>query len=400
MKPAVRKEYNTAFTKIKYQQMIADICEGIPGGIDFRLAETPVFIDAALRDQLLAAGKEIGDYITGSAFKEHTQDAFKQVATPPNENALPDCIVMDFAICSNEQGQLFPQLIELQGFPSLFGFETKHHHAFQNNFTLPKGYSPYLNNYNEKTYLEFLSTVIKGNENKHTVLLELFPHEQKTKIDFYITQQLLNIPIVCVSELIVIENKLFYERAGIQYPIERIYNRVIWDEINKQTAAIQAKANLLLENLDVEWVTHPNHFYRISKYLLPLLKSKFVPNAYYLSELTELPWQLENYVLKPLFSFAGQGVIIDVQASDLHSIQNPENWILQEKVSYAPALDTPTGRAKTEIRLFYFLDKTRNEYIATMNLARISKGKMIGVAYNANATWVGGSIAYFEQDKW
>jgi hypothetical protein len=398
MNPAVRKEYNTAFTEKKYQQMIADICEGIPGGIDFRLAETPVFIDIALRDQLLVAGKEIGNYITGPTFKESTQHALKQVATPPNETELPDCIVMDFAICSNEQGQLFPQLIELQGFPSLFGFETRHDQAFQNNFNLPKGYSPYLNDYDEKTYLAFLSTIIKGKENKHTVLLELFPHEQKTKIDFYITQQILNIPIVCVSELIVVENKLFYERAGIQYPIERIYNRVVWDEINKQSAAIQAKVNLLLADLDIEWVTHPNHFYRISKYLLPLLRSKYVPSAYFLSELTELPRQLENYVLKPLFSFAGQGVIIDVQASDLLDIQDPENWILQEKVSYAPTLDTPTGPAKTEIRLFYFLDKKRNKYIATLNLARISKGKMIGVAYNANATWVGGSIAYFEQD--
>ncbi len=398
MQPAIRKEYNTAFTQLKYQQMVADMSEGIPGGIDFRIAETPVFIDAALRDQMLEAGKEICNYINGPHFKERTQHAFKQVATPPNENPLPDCIVMDYAICSNEQGQLFPQLIELQGFPSLFGFETRHHQAFQNNFTLPKGYSPYLNNYTDSSYLSFLSAVIKGTENKKTVLLELFPHQQKTKIDFYITDQLLNLPIVCVSELVVVGNKLFYERAGIQYPIERIYNRVIWDEIPKQTATIQSKANLLLADLDIEWVTHPNHYYRISKYLLPLLQSKYVPKAYFLSELKELPTQLENYVLKPLFSFAGQGVIIDVQASDIQGIKDPENWILQEKVSYAPALDTPSGPAKTEIRLFYFLDKKRNEYIATLNLARISKGKMIGVSYNANATWVGGSIAYFEQD--
>lgn len=394
MIPAVRKAYNQAFTEAKYQQMIADIRSGLD--LDFRLAETPVFINAALKLKMLEAGKEICEFITHPDFKALTNDSFKQVKTPPNEKPLPDCIVMDFAICSNEKEALVPQLIELQGFPSLFGFETRHHQAFQNNFSLPKGFSPYLNNYNDNTYLKFLSELIKGDTNKHTVLLELFPNAQKTSIDFYITDQLLNIPIICVSELLVIGNKLFYQREGVQYQIERIYNRMVWDELRKQTDAIQAKANLLLQNLDIEWVTHPNHFYRISKYLLPLLSSKYVPKAHFLSKLKSIPTNLEDYVLKPLFSFAGQGVQIDLKPSDINNIKDPENWILQQKVAYAPVIETPTGPAKTEIRLFYFLDKKSYQYTATLNLARISKGKMIGVDYNANATWVGGSIAYFE----
>jgi hypothetical protein len=271
--------------------------------------------------------------------------------------------------------------------------------AFRKNFEIPNGYSPYLNNFDGETYLSFLSKTIKGNNSKHTVLLELFPNKQKTKIDFYITQHLLNIPIVCLTEVFVRGNQLYYHRDGKDFQIERVYNRIVWDELGKQNQNIQEKGKLLLKPLDIEWVTHPNHYYRISKFLLPLLSSPYVPKAYFLSALSTMPNPLSNYVLKPLFSFAGQGVIIDVQQADIDRIKDPENWILQEKVNYAPVIETPTGAAKTEIRLFYFLDTLTQKYIATLNLSRISKGKMIGVSYNANATWVGGSIAYFESNE-
>jgi hypothetical protein len=395
---AIRNKFNQHFTEEKYQQMQADIEKDFPNTIEFRLAETPVFIDAATKHRLLTAGDEICSFITSAHFAAQTEQSFQHVLTPPNEAALSECIVMDFAICKDENNNTVPKLIELQGFPSLFGFEWLHDKAFRKNFEIPAGYSPYLNGYDDKKYITHLTTIIKGNGNKHTVLLELYPHEQKTKIDFYITQQILDIPIVCLSEIFVIENELFYNREGVEHKIERIYNRIVWDELNKQSELFQAKGKLLLENLDIEWVTHPNHFYRISKYTIPYLSSSAVPHTQFLSAINTMPNDLAHYVLKPLFSFAGQGVIIDVTANDIATIKDPAYWILQEKVNYAPLIETPTGPAKTEIRLFYFLDKEANKYIATLNLARLSKGKMIGVSYNANATWVGGSLAYFEID--
>ena len=399
MIPAIRKKYNDSFTELKYQQMIADVQESFPGSIEFRLAETPVFLDAVSKAKFIEAGDAICSVITAPDFRDITQKALQQVATPPNEEGLPDCLVMDFAMCQDAEGSIYPKLIELQGFPSLFALEIMHDKAFRNNFSIPSGYSPYLNGLNEHSYLHFFEKTIKGTKNKKTVLLELFPDQQKTKLDFYLTQQYIQIPIVCVSELIAIGNELFYERDGIQHAIERIYNRVVWDELPKQPIEIQEKANLLLQNLSIEWVNHPNHYYRISKYLMPFLQNPFVPNTVFLSELNPIPSDLENYVLKPLFSFAGQGVIIDVEPHHIKDIADPENWILQEKVAYSSGLVTPTGNAKVEIRLFYFLDKTTGKYIATCNLARISKGKMIGVSYNNTATWVGGSIVYFETDS-
>jgi hypothetical protein len=399
MIPAIRQQYNDSFTELKYQQMIADIQKDFPGSIEFRLAETPVFIDAVSKDKFIQAGDAICSVITAPNFRAITQNALQNVATPPNEESLPDCLVMDFAICQDADGSIHPKLIELQGFPSLFALEMMHDKAFRASFSIPTGFTPYLNGLDEHSYLQFFEKTLKGTNNKKTVLLELFPDQQKTKLDFYLTQQCIHIPIVCVSEITTNGNQLFYERDGIQYPIERIYNRVVWDELPKQPIEIQEKANLLLQDLAIEWVNHPNHYYRISKYLMPFLQNPFVPKTVFVSALDTIPSDLENYVLKPLFSFAGQGVIIDVEPHHISDITNPENWILQEKVDYSNGLVTPTGNAKVELRLFYFLDKSTGKYIATCNLARISKGKMIGVSYNNTATWVGGSIAYFEADS-
>jgi hypothetical protein len=121
-----------------------------------------------------------------------------------------------------------------------------------------------------------------------------------------------------------------------------------------------------------------------------------VPSTQFLNQVENLPADLSKYILKPLFSFAGQGVEIDINLEMIQNIPDPENWILQEKVAYADCIVTPTGNAKAEIRLFYFWDENKNKYIATNNLTRLSKGKMIGVNYNKSATWVGGSLAYFE----
>ena len=402
---SIRNTFNQAFTSQKYEEMLSSISIMNNGHMDFRLAETPVFIDKLTKNKLLSAGEEICNFITSDAFKSKTDKSYAQVATPPNESPLPACIVMDFAICSDESdGQteqpvyhgMEPKLIELQGFPSLFGLEVFHDQAFRNSFEIPAGFSPYLNNYTEQSYLQLLKKVILGEENKHTVLLELYPHDQKTRVDFYCTQKLIEIPIVCLSEIFVEGSELFYEQAGNKKRIDRIYNRIVWDEIEKQSLELQEKAKLLLQDLRIEWVTHPNHFYRISKYIMPYLKSEAVPTTRFLNEITDIPTDLENYVLKPLFSFAGQGVIIDVTENDFKVIKDPQNWILQEKVTYAPIIETPSGPAKTEIRLFYFWDNSSNQYKAVFNLARLSKGKMIGVSYNKTATWVGGSLAYFE----
>ncbi len=398
MVPAIRKAYNQAFSPAAYQAFLEDLNSFHSGALEFRVAETPVFIDKTFKDKVLDACEAIVDVICAPDFMQKSAIAIPENVKVPNESGHTHFIAFDFGICENEAGELEPQLIEMQGFPTLFGYQIFHDQITRKHFQIPDHYSPYLNGFNAESYATLLKEIILGKHaTENVVLLEILPHQQKTKIDFYCTSAVTGIPIVCLTELIQEGMDLFYLKDGIKTPIHRIYNRIIFDDLQQQSSAIQAKGKLLLDPLNVEWVPHPNWFYRISKHTLPFIQHPYVPSTRFLNEIVELPTDLENYVLKPLFSFAGQGVVIDIQPEDLSAIKDPENWILQRKVKYADVIETPDGGAKAEIRIFYFWKDGEARPIATNNLARLSKGKMIGVRYNKDKEWVGGSLAYFEQ---
>jgi hypothetical protein len=227
------------------------------------------------------------------------------------------------------------------------------------------------------------------------VLLEIKPHTQKTRIDFYCTANYTGIAIVCITDIIKEGNNLFYTNdKGEKIQIKRIYNRIIFDELDQMPQNIKKAGSVLFENINVEWAGHPNWFYRISKYTMPLLRHPNIPASYYVHQLETVPDDLENYVLKPLFSFAGSGVIIDVTKNDIENLPDPQNWMLQKKVNYAPIIKAPTTPAKAEIRLLFLWEEGAARPYPAINIARLSKGKMIGVRYNQHETWVGGSIAY------
>lgn len=399
MVPSIRYAFNEQFTTDRYHSYLKDLNSKFPDAIEFRVAETPVFIDRSFKDKILAACESIVDVITQYNFNILTSHAIPPEVRVPNENAHTHFIAFDFGICENENGEYEPQLIEMQGFPTLFGYQVWQDEVTRRNFTIPEGYSPYLNGFDRDNYVTLLKEVILGTHApENVILLEILPHEQKTKIDFYCTSEYTGIPIVCLTELIQEGKKLFYlNKQGEKIAVKRIYNRIIFDDLQQQSADIQEKGKLLLEELDVEWVPHPNWFYRISKYTLPFIDHPYVPKTRFLSELKEMPTDLDQYVLKPLFSFAGQGVVIDVTQADIDNVKDPENWILQRKVKYADVIATPDIPAKVEIRIFYFWKEGEARPIATNNLARLSKGKMIGVRYNQDKEWVGGSLVYFEQ---
>jgi len=398
MVPSMRAWFNENFTQEKYKAYIKELSEAYPGALEFRVAETPVFVDKAFTQKMLSACESIVDVIVQPGFKLLTANAVPAHIKVPNENEYSHFIAFDFGICENAEGRLEPQLIEMQGFPTLFAYQIFDDEVTRRHFDIPSSYSSYINGYNKESYLQLLKDIIVGETNpENTILLEIFPHKQKTRIDFYYTQQYLGIPIVCLTELIKEGRQLFYLKDGKKTTIHRIYNRIIFDDLEQQSAEVQEKGKIMFEDLDVEWITHPNWFYRISKYTMPLIKHAYIPETNYLSDITEMPKDLENYVLKPLFSFAGQGVIIDLIQNDIDNVKDPSNWILQRKVKYADVIKTPDIPAKAEIRIFYFWKKGEARPVAAQNLARLSKGKMIGVRYNKDKEWVGGSLVYFEQ---
>jgi hypothetical protein len=397
MVPAIRKVYNENFTTAFYQSFLTDLHNAHPSAIEFRVAETPVFVSASFTEKMQEACESIIDIIVDPKFKELTKNAIPKHLQVPGENDHSDFIAFDFGICIDEEGDYVPQLIEMQGFPTLFAYEVLLDDVFRKHYSVPGNYSCYLDGFTRESYIKLLKEIIVGNHNPaNVILLEIFPHQQKTKIDFYCTQDYLGIQPVCLTDLIKEDKKLYYLNNGVKTEIKRIYNRIIFDELQQQSAAVQEKGKILFEELDVEWCPHPNWFYRISKYTIPFIKHPFVPPTFFLNEIMQLPADLENYVLKPLFSFAGQGVVIDITPQDIENVKDPENWILQKKVKYADVILTPDIPAKAEIRLFYFWKEGAARPVAANNLARLSKGKMIGVRYNKDKEWVGGSFCYFE----
>ena len=393
----LRQQFNQNFTEEKYKNFLADLNSKHPGDIVFRVAETPIFISKDFTKKIIDACEAIVDVIVDGNFKKLTAAAIPKGEAVPNENAHTHFIAFDFGICENAAGELEPQLIEMQGFPSLFAFQIYYPEVLKKHFDIPENFDNYLNDYNKESYIKLLKQIIVGEHNiENVILLEINPHEQKTRIDFYCTKDYLGIPIVSLTDLIREERNLYYMNEGKKIQVKRIYNRVIFDELLQQKEALGNFVDLTQE-LDVEWVPHPNWFYRISKFTLPFIKHPYAPETFFLNEVKQLPGNLENFVLKPLFSFAGQGVIIDVTKEDIANVKDPENWILQRKVKYADVIITPNVPAKAEIRIFYFWKDGWQRPIAVNNLARLSKGKMIGVRYNMDKDWVGGSVAFFEK---
>ncbi len=393
---SLRKKFNDQFTIERYKHFLEDIDQSIGKPVLFRIAETPVFLSEKFAEELKLAGKEILDIVFRADFKQMTENSIPAHLRVPGENDHPLFICVDFAVCKDERGELMPQLIEFQGFPSLFGWQAHIGEMFKKHFSMPEGYDFLIDSDNMETYKALLKRTILGNCNpENVILLEIRPEEQKTNADFYIIKQWLGIEPICLSKITSQGKNLYYEKEGKTIQVKRIYNRVIFDDLDKQenfTPGVD-----LTNDWNVEWAEHPHWFFRISKYTMPFLNSKYVPETRFLHKVEVIPQDLDQYVLKPLFSFSGQGVIFDLKAEDIQQIpeEKRDQYILQKKVKYEPVIQAPNGQVKAEIRLLYIWPQEDEQPILATNLIRLSKGMMIGVRYNENQDWVGGTVGFF-----
>ena len=394
----IRVAYNKAFTNEKYKAFLDDIAETYNHRPTFRIAETPLFIPNDLKQRLIEACDEISDVIMRPDFMEMTEEAIEYRV--PNEPDFSLFVQMDFGIIRDENGDLIPQLIETQGFPSLYFFQDLLASAYRKHFDIPAHMSSYFGGLNSESYIEKLRQHIVGNSNpENVILLEVNPTAQTTYIDFLAAEHKIGIKMLCVTDLKVDGKDLYYLNEDNQrVAVERIFHRVIFDELMNQPDVLSAMEFDFTKSYNVEWVGHPNWFFRISKYTMPFLDSKYVPKCHFLHELEQYPNDLENYVLKPLYSFAGSGVRFNVSAEELDAIENKQNFILQKKVTYAPVVASPTDPVKCEIRMLMLWEGKGTRPYLVNNLARLSRGEMIGVRYNQNKDWVGGSVAFFEED--
>lgn len=391
-----REDFNRQFSDERYAAIKNSIADDFGYMTPFRIAESPFFIPDSLKAQILEGCEQVIDFIKRADFKQLTEKALEAGEIVPGEDDHPTFLAVDFGICE-EDGEVVPKLIEVQGFPSLFNYQPELYNKFRDAYPFLDGLTPYFDGLDERSYLDKLRRVIlNGHSPEQVVLLEIEPTRQNTRIDFDYCHRHLGVSVLCVTDIIKKGKKLFYiDRHGKETQIRRIYNRVIFDELLQRPDLKMDFA--FTDELDVEWAGHPNWFYRISKYILPMLHGKYFIESTLLSDLTTIPADLENYVLKPLFSFSGSGVIFHVTTEDILAVTDRSQYMLQKKVSYLPVLQSPDGKVKVEVRILYIWEKNADRPTAVCNLARLSRGEMIGVKFNKDKDWVGGSIALFER---
>jgi hypothetical protein len=396
MDPQLRSAFNADFTAEKYAALLRCVNESVRWPADFRISETPIFLTPEFRDEAVAAARNIEAQTRTPEFRRHAANAIPAGLEVPNESSHPEFVIVDLGICE-EGGRLVPRLIELQAFPSLFAFQFMLLGCMRRSFpAIPSNWTSAFGGLHDHEYIELLRrTVVADASPENVILLEIEPEKQKTRIDFACTEVLLGIRSVCLTQVKKKGRQLFYDLDGRETRIERIYNRVIFDELERRP---ELKVDFHFQDeLDVRWIAHPNWYYRVSKHSLPFLKTPHTSPAFFADEFP--PGEsIGDYVLKPLYSFAGLGVDMEPTAAKIAALEHPHAWILQRKVSYAafvPTIDGP--KSKAELRMMFLWPEKEPEPILVNNLVRMSQGKMMGVDFNKDKTWVGSSIALHQR---
>jgi len=393
--PDLRSRFNADFTPEKYAALVRCVNETEKWPADFRISETPIFLTREFADEVTRAANEIVALTRTPEFSKHAASAIPKGLEVPNESAHPNFHVVDFAICTKGE-RLAPRLIELQAFPSLFGFQLLLLGCIRKAYpVIPRNWTSSFGGIKDEAYLDLLRrTIIADADPQKVILLEIEPEKQKTRVDFAATEGLLGIRAVCVTKIKKRGPELFYDRDGREVRIERIYNRVIFDELGHRSDL--KLAFRFQDDLDVTWVGHPNWYFRISKHSLPFLKTEYTSPAFLADEFAA-DENIDDYVLKPLYSFAGHGVDMEPTHEKIAALENPHEWILQRKVNYAPFVPTVDGqKSKAEIRMMFVWPDEDPHPTLVNNVVRMSQGKMMGVDFNIDNIWVGATIALHE----
>jgi hypothetical protein len=390
--PELRKRFNENWTPELYTELLHRLDRVTNTPVGYRCSETPLFLPTALVQRMVRYGQELyAQLAVNDQYKTASQAAIPAQFRVPNETEHPLFVQADFGFVHEANGQLAPKLVEIQGFPSIYAFQVAMAKVYQEVYRLDKNVTPFLCGLDESSYFNLLrKAILNGHAPEETVLLEIDPYTQKTLPDFLETQRVLGIKIAGITEVQRRGNKLFFH--GI--PVKRIYNRVIADELMRKKVQTDFAFS---DDLDVEWAGHPNWFFRLSKFSTPWFNHECVPETWFLDEIPELPEDLSNYVLKPLYSFAGLGVVIGPSKEEIAAIpqEHRHDFILQRKMDFVPTLATPSGMTKVEVRIMYVWDDGLKP---VTTIIRTGRGKMMGVDFNKNLDWVGASAGFVLED--
>ncbi len=392
MIPALRQQFNQSFTLEKYQTLLRVMEERCGTPIKFRIAETPCFFPADLLETMQRYGKELIRQLESLEYRRASFDSIPPEFNVPREPSHPMFVQVDFGLVRNAVGEIEPKLVELQAFPSLYAYQAMLSQVYAEVYELDPSLDYLLGDLDWDSYKALLRrAIVADHDPANVILMEVDPLQQKTLPDFLLTERLLGIKTVSITSIKKVGKYLFYEDKGQKVPIHRIYNRAIVDELIRKKTKLPFDFN---EDLEVEWAGHPNWYFRMSKFSMPFLKHPSVPSTRFLHRVEANPKDLDKHIIKPLFSFAGIGVIMNPTREDLANIPKTHHaqYILQERMNFEPVIETPAGPTKAEVRIMYiWLDKLQ----PVMTIVRMGRGLMMGVDQNKNMEWVGASAGFY-----
>ncbi|HEV2731245.1 MAG TPA: hypothetical protein VGV15_14535 [Terriglobales bacterium] len=392
MIPFLRQQFNANFTPAKYQRLLDLMAERCGTPVQFRVCETPCFFPKSLLDQMAQYGSELIHQLETPTYHQASTAAIPPEFNVPNETPHPIFIQVDFGLVRDAAGKLQPKLVELQGFPSLYAYQPMLAQSYMEIFGLDDNLRYLMSGLDWRPYTDLLRRAIVGNyDPENVVLMEIDPQHQKTLPDFLLTETLFGIKTVSITAITQSRNQLSYQSHGREVPIRRVYNRAIVDELVRKNLKLGFR---FTDDLDVEWAGHPNWYFRMSKFSLPYLQHECVPKSWFLDRIERAPDNLDDYILKPLFSFAGLGVNINPKKEDLDAVpvEKRSQYILQEKLHFEPVIVTPFGDTKAEVRIMYIWVDTLTP---VMTIIRMGRGLMMGVDQNRNMEWVGSSGGFY-----
>ena len=389
-----RSRFNAGFTGELYDWYKSELSRRLGCSFEFRLAESPLFLTDDFKQRAVDGATAIVEQLSDPDLIEQMKAAIPERWNTPGMDRLPSFAQVDFAVVRDADGTLVPKLIELQGFPSLTSLQTIQRDVWKDTLARMDGldvaWSCWFSGYDRQAFLDLARRTIVGlHDPAEVILMDIDPPRQKTFSDFAATKLLFGVDAVDPTTLTRRGKQLFRDDGT---PVRRIYNRVVFDELINKGIELPFDHR---QELDVEWAPHPNWYWVWSKYSLPFLRHESVPRATFVSDLQRIPEDLSRYVLKPLFSFAGGGVNVDPTAADIEAIPASERhaWCIQEKIEYEPALQAADGGGvKIEIRLMFLRPDDEAKPILAQNLVRLSRGKMLGVDFNKQFTWVGSTV--------
>ncbi|HVO63158.1 MAG TPA: hypothetical protein VMT53_19675 [Terriglobales bacterium] len=392
----LRHRFNQQFTQEKYRDLLRYMEASCGTAVQFRISETPCFLPKPLLDQMCRYGNELVRQLITPDYLAKSQRSIPAEFHVPNEAAHPLFVQVDFGLVKNASGALEPKLVELQGFPSLYAYQPFLARAYAEVFGLESKVEYFLGGLSWQCYCDLLRSVTVGHHDpENVILMEIDPLHQKTFPDFVLTEKMLGIRTVDISAIERTGKQLFYRAKGKRIPIYRIYNRAIVDELVRKDVKLSFRLN---DELEVEWAGHPNWFFRMSKFSLPYLRHESVPKSLFLNEIPDKP-DLYGWILKPLFSFAGLGVLLHPTLADLQAIPKEQrgDYVLQERMNFEPIIETPLGMTKAEIRIMYVWE---NDPVPVMTIIRMGRGHMMGVDHNKNMEWVGSSAGFLPKHEY